>query len=176
MAFCAWLTKKDRAAGRLAEGEVYRLPAESEWENACRGKEQGTKFWWGNSVAEGQGRMNGASADKVGDSPTNNIYEVKFPWSDGFPFVSPVDHFGTRGRNGFGLADMLGNVWEWCADFYQDGEGVHEEVNTVNPPRRVDRGSSFRGVAGCRCAFRSGNSPNRAYSYGGFRVVLGVGR
>jgi formylglycine-generating enzyme required for sulfatase activity len=171
-AFCAWLTKKEQAGGRLSEGEVYRLPSEAEWEYACRGGRQNTKFWWGDSVADGEGRLNAASDDKLGHKLPNNTWNQRFPWSDGFAWVSPVDQFGTKGRNGFGLADMLGNVWEWCLDGY-DKAGAHEDVYATDTARRVLRGGSINDEPGLvRCALRDWDRPSRANASLGFRVVF----
>jgi len=175
-AFCAWLTKKEQAAGRLTEGEVYRLPTEAEWEYACRGGRQGTKFWWGDSVEDGKGRLNAASDDKLGHKLPNSTWPAKFPWSDGFAWVSPVDYFGPQGRNGFGLADMLGNVWEWSLDGY-DEAGAHEDVYTGDTARRVLRGGSFANWPGLvRCADRGWSRPAYAYASDGFRLVFGPAR
>ena len=174
-AFCRWLTEQEKAAGRLPAGHEYRLPAECEWEYACRGgRKDSTKFWWGDSLEDGRGRLNAASDDKLGHKLPNSTWTTKFPWSDGYAFVAPVDAFGARGRNGFGLADMLGNVWEWCYDAW-DESGAHQIVNADTGSRRVVRGGSFnRGPGLVRCATRGWNPPSSAPSYGGFRVCLGV--
>ena len=99
------------------------------------------------------------------------------PWSDGFAFLSPVDYYGEKGRNGFGLADMLGNVWEICLDHW-DPKGAHEEVCRDDTPRRVCRGVSFIAVPGfTRCAVRLGLKGNiYSDSRDGFRICLGVPR
>ena len=65
MAFCAWLTQRKREAGRLPEHLEYRLPGEAEWEHACRGGSEQTRFWWGNEVSEGKGRFNVAGTDPL---------------------------------------------------------------------------------------------------------------
>jgi formylglycine-generating enzyme required for sulfatase activity len=154
--FCLWLTQTEKKAKKLPSGMICRLPTEAEWEYACRGGKH-SFFWWGDDKLGGERRLN---------------------WNgkaDGFDFVSPVDQFKTRGRNRFGLADMLGNVWEWCLDGF-DPEGAHEEPNKGGA-RSVLRGGSFRDLPGAiRCATRSSGYPKSTYACFGFRVALGVER
>jgi formylglycine-generating enzyme required for sulfatase activity len=176
VAFCRWLTARERAAARLAAGLEVRLPLEAEWEYACRGRQAGTRFWWGDSEAEGHGRLNAASNDKLGHSLPNTTWRTTCGWSDGYAWVSPVDAFGANGRNGFGLADMLGNVGEWCQDGY-DEKGAREDAGTGDTARRVVRGGSFRSPpAAVRCASRAGENPSYASASLGFRVLMGVVR
>jgi formylglycine-generating enzyme required for sulfatase activity len=159
MAFCGWLTERERKSGRLPAGLAVRLPTEAEWEYACRAGTQ-TKFWWGESKEDGKDRLNWHGKD------------------EGFELVAPVvDSYGARGRNGFGLADMLGNVWEWCLDKY-DATHAHEECYQGNPGSpRVLRGGSFDlDPTRCRCVSRYGNSPSDSNCHDGFRVAVGVAR
>ncbi len=174
-AFAAWLTERERRAGRVPEGYEYRLPTEAEWEYACRGgSRECTAFWWGNELSEGEGRLNISAVDFLPDRkqkwPLGSA-----PWSDGFAFVSPVDHFAERGRNGFGLADMCGGVWEVVLDHF-DPTGGHEELNVTNTAYRpVCRGGNYFDVPGnARCAVRLGLAgPHYSDSRDGFRVCLG---
>ena len=104
MAFCQWLSRKT--------GQTYRLPTEAEWEYACRA---GTTTRY----ASGDDPETLATVANVGDA----ALKVKFPTdvtiraSDGYVFTSPVGQFLP---NAFGLYDMHGNAWQWCADWYAD--------------------------------------------------------
>ncbi len=174
MAFCDWLTRKERKAGRLPENMEYRLPGEAEWEYACRGgRTDASKFWWGDSLRDGQGRLNGASKDKLGGLVNKTMWKNRYSWSDGYAWAAPVDSYGSEGRNGFGLADMLGNVWEWCYDWY-DNTGAASEINLEKGTYRVLRGGSYyTKPAYLRCAVRVKAIPSFPNAYAGFRVCLG---
>ncbi|HRZ11748.1 MAG TPA: SUMF1/EgtB/PvdO family nonheme iron enzyme [Kiritimatiellia bacterium] len=173
MAFCEWLTAREAAAGRLPEGYEYRLPGDAEWEYACRGGQGDTRFWWGNSLAGGEGRLNAAGDDVVVPGDPAWRWNNPFPWSDGYGFIAPVDAYGERGRNGFGLADMLGNLWEWCYDGY-DHHGAHARIYMKGTSNRLLRGGAFDDrPAFLRCAVRQAPAPEEANFARGFRVCLG---
>ncbi len=179
-AFCRWLTGRERKAGRLPGNLEIRLPTEAEWAYACRGGSQESHyFWWGNDLMEGKGRLNISAVDFL---PGRDMVWplANAPWSDGFAYLSPVDHYGEKGRNGFGLADMCGGVWEFALDHF-DPEGGHEEIHFLDREQRsvsrpVCRGGNYFDVPGnARCAVRLGiKDVTYSDSRDGFRICLGV--
>jgi formylglycine-generating enzyme required for sulfatase activity len=149
--FCEWLSKKT--------GKQVRLPTEAEWEYACRAGTT-TRFFTGDDPASLKGYANvpdEALRKKLGERADPTVF---FPFDDSYPFTAPVGGFKP---NPWGLHDMLGNVFQWCAD----------EI-PVDSPQRILRGGSYNtNVQTCRCAARGFGKPWSRYSYTGFRIVVG---
>ena len=102
----------------FARWEGKELPAEAEWEFAAKGGLENTEYAWGDELAP-RGQM------------MANTWQGEFPWQnlliDRYEGTSPVDAFPP---NGYGLHDMIGNVWEWTTDWYRPG---HEAEASSNP-------------------------------------------
>jgi len=167
--FCKQLTERERSSGRLPTGFEYTLPTEAQWEYACRAG-TGTATYVGPLSELGR---HAASLDKIAWYSGNS--------SDGYagkglgnPPAGPRA-VGTKQPNRWGLQDMLGNIWEWCRDWYgpvNDGDVV-DPLGPDTGTARVNRGGSWGSwAADERCANRAQNPPAEASAYRGFRVAL----
>jgi formylglycine-generating enzyme required for sulfatase activity len=161
VAFCEWLSHK--------EGKIYRLPTEAEWEYACRAGTT-TRYYIGDDP-EALATVANVADGTLTAKYRNWKHTIKA--RDGYLFTSPVGQFKP---NAFGLFDMHGNAWQWCAD-HGDGGYVGESM-LVDPKgistgdRRVIRGGSWlNGPNCCRSAKRSDTEPINRKSDIGFRVA-----
>jgi formylglycine-generating enzyme required for sulfatase activity len=160
VAFCDWLGKED--------GQVYRLPTEAEWEYACRAG-SATRY------SSGDAAETLKAAGNVADDTARRKYRDWFTisGSDGFVHTAPAGKFQS---NRFGLHDMHGNVWEWCADPYaKDYYKGSPEADPPGPSQAADRvirgGCWFGNPRYARSAERAGFAPDFRSPYLGFRVV-----
>jgi formylglycine-generating enzyme required for sulfatase activity len=133
---------------------TFRLPTEAEWEYACRAGSR-TPYSFGDDQAQ---------LPRYGWFAANSDRRTQ-----------PV---GQKQRNAWGLYDMHGNVWEWCADWYGP-YGKATETDPTGPktgPSRVLRGGAWNlNPQNCQSASRHGTSPiHRDYRFG-FRVVVVAG-
>jgi formylglycine-generating enzyme required for sulfatase activity len=163
------------------------LPTEAQWEYAARGGLDGAEYAWGDNFLEA-------------GKPMANTWHGAFPYlntkDDGYDRTSPVGAFPP---NGYGLSDMIGNVWEWTSDFYaakHDADATKPCCIPRNPrslraedsldprqpeiriPRKVVKGGSHLCAPSyCRRyrpAARHAQAVDSSMSHVGFRCVMQV--
>jgi len=156
-AYAAWVGKE--------------LPIESEWEFAARGGLDGATYAWGESFAPEGNAM-------------ANTWQGRFPWenlkADGYEGTSPVDAFPA---NGYGLYDMIGNVWEWTATSFTPPGAANFKTSCCDPSepgshiaRQVVKGGSHLCAPNyCRRyrpAARQGEAVDTSACHIGFRCIV----
>jgi serine/threonine protein kinase len=154
--FCAWLTRKERRDGFISPRQTYRLPKDAEWSTAAGLNEP----------------QSGTPREK--DCQIKGVY----PWGNRWPPPNGVGNYreslrvdihlktspvGCFPANQFGLCDMGGNVWQWCADFFDGNLSSHPL-----------RGASWKDGASDRplLSYRHAAGPGTRDNHAGFRCVL----
>ena len=155
--YLAWLNAR---LGLLERADAYRLPSEAEWEYACRAGTT-TPFSFGETISPDQANYDGNHLYGAGKK---GVYREK---------TMPVGSFPA---NGFGLHEMHGNVWEWCADAWNENNaGAPDDGSawlTGAASARVVRGGSWLNYPRyLRSAFRLGRPATSRNDRIGFRVA-----
>jgi formylglycine-generating enzyme required for sulfatase activity len=162
--FCEALTTRARRAGELPPNCEFRLPTEAQWEYACRA---------GTTSATPYGpRLTREHGNLADDSPEQALRKS--------PRLALA--VGSYPPNPWGICDMLGNIFEWCRDWYHARlpGGVDPDIYTEKGVQnrdgtysRVRRGGAWNdGPEFCRSALRLRYEPERSSDHIGFRVML----
>ena len=146
-----------------------RLPTEAEWEHAARGGLGDVRFPWGSSEPNDT------------DHFPCNIWQGSFPTAntaaDGYTGLAPAVAFQP---NGYGLYNMVGNNWEWCADPFKVKslkKHVRAKLAQMRGYKLLKGGSALCHQSYCyryRIAARTGNSPDSTTGYLGFRLAWDI--
>jgi formylglycine-generating enzyme len=157
-------------AAAYADWAGKRLPTEAEFEYAQRGGTEQLLFWWGNDLEPGGKHM-------------CNVFQGRFPFEDtaedGYAGTAPTDAFPA---NPYGLYSVIGNVWEWCADWFSpDYHVTATPHNPVGPPRgqakTMKGGSYLCHESYCnryRLGARTSNTPDSSTGNLSFRCVRDI--
>lgn len=162
VAMAKWLSKQ--------ESKIYRLPTEAEWEYAARAGTR-TRYHSGDDPHALLKVANVFDIDAARNWPKWKTQALN--GKDGFAFTAPVGSFAP---NAFGLYDMHGNVWEWCADWHADDYYAHSPTDDPAGPAdgtvHVRRGGSWHTWAFyARSSYRNWNAAKTRYTLVGFRLL-----
>jgi formylglycine-generating enzyme required for sulfatase activity len=153
--FCARLSRYT--------GNSYRLPSEAEWEYGCRAGTT-TPFHFGETLTTNLANYDGSTDYRYADEPKGEYRQT----------TTPVGSFPP---NGFGLYDMHGNLWEWCADHWHDNYNNAPTDGSIwlssdESSRRLFRGGSWNDSSdNCRSRYRVSLAADNRSGFYGFRVV-----
>ncbi|GAA6618621.1 formylglycine-generating enzyme family protein [Scytonema sp. NUACC26] len=150
---------------QLQTGKPYRLPSEAEWEYACRAGTK-TPFYFGETISPQVASYDGSQQYRSSSKGRSSKQTSKVG--------------SHRAANAFGLDEMHGNVWEWCADHWYDDyknapkDGSVRITNHRFSPRVIRGGSWTNAPYMCRSAYRNGIPPENKVLTIGLRVAVSL--
>lgn len=167
----------------MPDGPGFYLPAEAEWEYACRAGTD-TALYTGHITIEGENYAPELDAIAWYGGNSGRPLEVRNPYSSAkWPEKHFPDEWAGPHRvrqkqpNSWGLYDMLGNLTEWCSDEWTETRGNMSEIRADEIRFRVARGGSWDSRARfCRSAFRSAWNEKQAWYARGMRLVAGLNK
>jgi formylglycine-generating enzyme required for sulfatase activity len=165
----------------LKAGKTYRLPSEAEWEYACRAGTT-TAFYFGNTIEThlANYRSRGSKIDQPVDhakqqKAQQKAHQKAHQKALSETLIEKTSPVGKFPANRFGLHDMHGNVWEWCADTWHEnyqGAPIDGSAWIGESDKRILRGGSWDNYArSCRSALRFKWAAENSNYYIGFRVA-----
>ena len=187
ISYCNWLSKKSGLAKayNLKNGDLldksgkktddiskvvgFRLLTEAEWEYIARNKGEYIEFTWGN----GYPIKNGEPLENIADKSARKKgfeWDIVEDYNDKYPILAPVGSFKT---NNLKIADLGGNVSEWCYDWQvpYNAETIYNPSTYKKSDYRVVRGGSWgEAIENCRTIARFSEEPNTKKDTLGFRV------
>lgn len=169
--FLETLNEQEHKLNNIPNDWSYKLPTEAQWEYACRAGSSSSLY---NNL-----ELNSITTPSIFEPKSPQINLDKIAWYDYNNtnlFKDGPLEVGKKEPNAWGLYDMLGNVWEWCIDAYEDHLGYTPVIDPIclklSESRVIRGGCWYYNASFIRCASRGSSYSRSGYYSFGFRLVL----